>query len=147
MLVEPLKKTYGVSRTSNTTLRLLKSSQDKHTSSQLLISHPVKLLKTVSSHPRVLSGSALFLTISPGPAWSLWQQHSPSAVIESGKALCRVCPISPPQQEKLCDHTDPLWFLCGRDHVSHTLENITHQAAFMLHVCACVWGDLEHPQQ
>lgn len=46
-------------------------------------------------------------------------------------------------------HCSSLWSSCGRDHVSHTLENITHREAHMLHmyVYACVWRGFVHPQQ
>lgn len=35
-------------------------------------------------------------------------------------------------------HCSSLWSSCGRDHVSHTLENITHWEAHTLHMYVCL---------
>lgn len=140
----------SVNMKSNMTSWWVCSSQDKETPSQLQTSHS-RAFRTIASHlPRISKCSfrlCACLTTPLGLSDLYGNSSVQSVVIETRKALHTVCRINPPQQGKLSDHTDPLWFLCGGDHINHTLENITHQATFMSHMCVCVWRDLEHLQQ
>lgn len=61
-------------------------------------------------------------------------------MIEKGKRSSAECPVIPPQQEKLCNHSKvPLWFICGEHQRwphsgKHYTADGTH-VAYVLRVC------------